>query len=88
TAETLNTTITGLQPGLAQVGPTVAEARTLITNFNNLLTQLSSQQGTVGRLMQDPALYEEFQRLVVTMQRLMADIQANPGKYIGELQVF
>lgn len=88
TAESLNTTIAGLQPGLAQVGPTVTEARTLITNFNNLLTQLSSQEGTVGRLMQDPALYEEFQRLVVTMQRLMADIQANPGKYIGELQVF
>lgn len=88
TAESLNTTITGLQPGLAQVGPTVAEARGLITNFNTLLTQLSSQQGTVGRLMQDPALYEEFQRLVVTMQRLMADIQANPAKYIGELQVF
>lgn len=88
TAESLNTTIAGLQPGLAQVGPTVAEARTLITNFNSLLTQVASQQGTVGRLMQDPALYEEFQRLVVTMQRLMADIQANPGKYIGELQVF
>jgi phospholipid/cholesterol/gamma-HCH transport system substrate-binding protein len=88
TAESLNTTIAGLQPGLAEVGPTVAEARTLITSFNTLLTNLSSQQGTLGRLMQDPALYEEFQRLVVSMQRLMADIQANPGKYIGELQVF
>ena len=88
TAETLNTTIAGLQPGLAQVGPTVTEARAAITNFNTLLTQLSSQQGTVGRLMSDPALYEEFQRLVTTMQRLMADIQANPAKYIGELQVF
>lgn len=88
TAESLNATIAGLQPGLAEVGPTVVEARTLITNFNGLLTQMSSQQGTIGRLMQDPALYEEFQRLVTTMQRLMADIQANPGKYIGELQVF
>jgi phospholipid/cholesterol/gamma-HCH transport system substrate-binding protein len=88
TAESLNTTIAGLQPGLAQVGPTVAEARTLIGSFNTLLTQMSSQQGTIGRLMQDPALYEEFQRLVVSMQRLMADIQANPAKYIGELQVF
>ena len=88
TAESLNSTIAGLQPGLAEVGPTVTEARTLITNFNTLLTHLSSQQGTIGRLMQDPALYEEFQRLVVSMQRLMADIQANPAKYIGELQVF
>ena len=88
TAESLNTTIAGMQPGLAEIGPTVAEARLLVTNFNTLLTQLSSQQGTLGRLMSDPALYEEFQRLVTSMQRLMADIQANPGKYIGELQVF
>jgi phospholipid/cholesterol/gamma-HCH transport system substrate-binding protein len=88
TAETLNTTIAGIQPALTAVGPTVEQARLAMTSFNTLLTQLSSQQGTVGRLMSDPALYEEFQRLVTTMQRLMADIQANPGKYIGELQVF
>lgn len=88
TAETLNQTITGLQPGLAEVGPTVAETRALITNFNTLLTGLQSQDGSLGRLMSDPALYEETQRLIVTMQRLMADIQANPGKYIGALQIF
>lgn len=88
TAETLNTTLAGVQPGLAQLGPTVEQARLAMTSFNDLLTQLSTQEGTLGRLMSDPALYEEFQRLVATMQRLMADIQANPAKYIGELQVF
>jgi phospholipid/cholesterol/gamma-HCH transport system substrate-binding protein len=88
TAETLNQTITGIQPGLAEIGPTIAEARGTLTRFNTLLTQLSTQEGTIGRLMTDPALYEEFQRLVVTMQRLMADIQANPAKYIREVQIF
>jgi phospholipid/cholesterol/gamma-HCH transport system substrate-binding protein len=88
TAETLNQTITGMQPGLAEIGPTIAEARGTLTRFNTLLTQLSTQEGTIGRLMTDPALYEEFQRLVVTMQRLMADIQANPAKYIREVQIF
>lgn len=88
TAESLNQTIAGVQPGLAEIGPTVAEARNTLTNFNALLAQLSGQEGTIGRLMSDPALYEEFQRLVTTMQRLMADIQANPAKYIREVQVF
>ena len=87
-SETLNTTITQAQPGLAQLGPTVEEARATITSFNALLTQLNSDEGTMGRLLRDPALYEEFQRVVTTMQRLMADIQANPGKYIGELRIF
>jgi hypothetical protein len=59
-----------------------------MTSFNTLLTSLQSQEGSLGRLLTDPALFEETQRLIVTMQRLMADIQANPGKYVGELQVF
>jgi phospholipid/cholesterol/gamma-HCH transport system substrate-binding protein len=88
TAETLDQTIAGVQPGLAEVGPTVAQARQALASFDALLNQLSTQEGTVGRLMGDPALYEEFQRLVVTMQRLMADIQANPAKYIREVRVF
>ncbi|HEU0016015.1 MAG TPA: MlaD family protein [Longimicrobium sp.] len=88
TAESLNTTIAGLQPALEQAGPTLAEARSAITNFNALLTSLQNNQGTVGRLLLDPALYEETQRLITSMQRLMADIQANPAKYIGEVQVF
>jgi phospholipid/cholesterol/gamma-HCH transport system substrate-binding protein len=88
TADALNQTIVGVQPGLAEIGPTIAEARGAITTFNALLQRLSTEEGTVGRLMTDPALYEEFQRLVVTMQRLMADIQANPAKYIREVQIF
>ena len=84
----LGQAVTDLRPGIAAFAPTVTEARSALTNFNALLTQLQTQEGSLGRLLSDPALYEEFQRLVVTMQRLMADIQANPGKYIGELQVF
>lgn len=88
TATTLNQTLTGLQPGLAEIGPTIAEARAAMGAFNTLLTSLQSQEGSLGRLLSDPALFEETQRLIVTMQRLMADIQANPGKYVGQLQVF
>jgi phospholipid/cholesterol/gamma-HCH transport system substrate-binding protein len=66
----------------------MAEARAAMASFNTLLTSLQSQEGSLGRLLTDPALFEETQRLIVTMQRLMADIQANPGKYVGELQVF
>lgn len=88
TANALNQTLTGLQPSLAEIGPTIGEARAAMASFNTLLTSLQSQEGSLGRLLSDPALFEETQRLIVTMQRLMADIQANPGKYVGQLQVF
>jgi phospholipid/cholesterol/gamma-HCH transport system substrate-binding protein len=88
TASTLNSTIQGMQPGLAQVGPTFAEARQAMATLNQAIQKINEGNGSLGRLIADPALYEETQRAIVTLQRLLADIQQNPGKYIGQLQVF
>ena len=85
---TLNTTIAGLQPGLAQLPPTIAEARQAMATLNQAMTKMNEGNGTLGRLMSDPALFEETQRAIVTLRRLLADIQQNPAKYIGQLQVF
>ena len=49
--------------------------------------RIEQGEGTLGRLIEDPALYEETQRAVVSLQRLLADLQANPGRYIGELRI-
>ena len=88
TARTLNTTVQGLQPGLAQLPPTLAEARQAIATLNQAMQKINEGNGTLGRLIADPALYEETQRAIVTLRRLLADIQQNPGRYIGQLQVF
>jgi phospholipid/cholesterol/gamma-HCH transport system substrate-binding protein len=87
-ASNLNTTLQGMQPGLSQVGPTLIEARNAIATLNRAMTAMEQGNGTIGRLMSDPALFEETQRAIVTLRRLLADIQQNPAKYIGEVQVF
>ncbi|HEU0054244.1 MAG TPA: MlaD family protein [Longimicrobium sp.] len=88
TATTLNTTIQGLQPQLQGVGSAVQEAQQAMATLNRAMQRMSEGQGSIGRLLNDPALYEETQRAIATLQRLLADIQQNPAKYIGELQVF
>jgi phospholipid/cholesterol/gamma-HCH transport system substrate-binding protein len=88
TANTLNTTIAGLQPGLAELPPTIVQARQAMTTLNAAMQKINEGNGTMGRLLADPALYEETQRAIVTLRRLLADIQQNPAKYIGQLQVF
>lgn len=88
TAATLNTTIAGLQPSLVELGPTIAEARSAMATLNRAMTAMEQGNGSLGRLLNDPALYEETQRAIVTLRRLLADIQQNPAKYIGELQIF
>ncbi|HYW08042.1 MAG TPA: MlaD family protein [Longimicrobium sp.] len=88
TANTLNATIASVQPGLAEIGPTLVEARSAVTTLNRAMTAIQEGNGSLGRLINDPALYEETQRAIVTLRRLLADIQQNPAKYIGQVQVF
>lgn len=85
TAESVNQVVAGLEPTLAEIGPTVAEARQAIATLNRAATRIEQGEGTLGRLVEDPALYEETQRAIVTLRRLLADLQANPGKYVGEV---
>ncbi|HEX7241937.1 MAG TPA: MlaD family protein [Longimicrobiaceae bacterium] len=88
TATGVNTMVTGLQPQLAEVGPTLVEARNAIATLQRAMAKIEQGNGTLGRLLEDPALYEETQRSVATLRRLLADIQANPAKYIGQFKVF
>ena len=88
TAASLDSAVRAVTPQLAELGPTLAEARGALATLNRALALVEQGDGTLGRLLQDPAMYEETQRAIVTLRRLLADIQANPGKYIGELQVF
>ena len=88
TASTLNQTIQGMQPGLAVLGPTIAEARGALATLNRTMTLMEQGDGALGRLLRDPDMYEETQRAIVTLRRLLADIQQNPQKYIGALQIF
>ena len=67
------------------VNNTVASPQQPVREY---LDALQSGDGTIGRLLEDPAVYEEMQAAIATLRRLMADIQANPGRYIGELRAF
>jgi phospholipid/cholesterol/gamma-HCH transport system substrate-binding protein len=49
--------------------------------------RLENGDGTLGRLMEDPALYEEMQASIASLRRLMADVQANPSRYLRNVRV-
>ena len=87
-ATTADQVLQTLQPQAQEVGPMLIQARAAMTQLNGIMTRLETGDGTAARLVNDPALYEEVQRLISTMNRLMADVQANPGRYIGEVQIF
>ncbi|MDP9348621.1 MAG: MlaD family protein [Gemmatimonadota bacterium] len=88
-ADTTLASIGGVVGGLnAQLAPTLQEAQAAMATLNRAATMIEQGNGSLGRLLNDPALYEETQRSIATLNRLMADIQANPAKYIGQFRIF
>lgn len=85
----------------AQVASTVANLRQTTENaarlsanldstnaaIRALLAQAERGNGTIGKLMTDSLLYTDMRRLLQQADSLLADIKANPRKYIN-LKIF
>lgn len=55
---------------------------TLSDQLRALATEVESGQGTLGALLKDPSLYEDLKRAASDIDALVADIRANPDKYV------
>ncbi|CAN5668982.1 MlaD family protein [soil metagenome] len=60
---------------------TIGAADTAVVGLSGFIRRMTEGDGTIQRLMADPALYDEFLRAVVDVQTLINDIRLNPGKY-------
>ena len=87
-AQSVDAMVRQLEPQMTEVGPLIAEARLAVASLQRASERIENGEGTLGRLLEDPALYEETQAAIATLRRLMADMQANPGKYIGTFRLF
>ncbi len=63
----------------------------LSANLNGLTTDLdstlTSPNGTLGLLLTDPSLYENANAAAAALQQILQDLQADPGRYLRELDV-
>ena len=50
--------------------------------LNNVLSKIDNSEGTIGKLINDPSLYNNTSSLVEEMQQFVKDIKENPGKYM------
>jgi len=66
---------------------TVGRADTMLMGLSGLVQGVDGQQGSLGRLLTDPALYDEMLRAVLDLQRLINDIRMNPRRYRPEVNV-
>lgn len=62
-----------------QVARRIAEA---VGNLDSLLVRIGEGDGTLGRLLNDPALYDSLDRASGNLAALLADVKQYPGRYV------
>ena len=93
-SQELSKVLTGLQPVLAnaaqitdslktlELSQTLDKTQLMLDNLNTNLEGLKAGEGTMGKLMHDDSLYVYMSHTARDLDRLLVDLQANPGRYV------
>jgi phospholipid/cholesterol/gamma-HCH transport system substrate-binding protein len=66
---------------------TASKADTAIGNLSATINRVTTAGGTIQKLTTDPQLYDQFLKAVVDLQNMIAEIRANPRKFVPPVQV-
>jgi phospholipid/cholesterol/gamma-HCH transport system substrate-binding protein len=60
-----------------------------MTRLSDIMDRLDQGQGSIGKALQDPALYDNANQAIVEMRNLLIAIRQNPKKYLTiHLKIF
>lgn len=86
-AAKVDSTLRNMQAASANAVQLSAELTRTSAQLSSTLARLDSGEGTAGKLLTDPALYDDVRRLVTRVDSLTLDFQRNPRRYIN-LSIF
>lgn len=86
-ADTLALTVAGLHRALGRVDASLVQLDATGAQLDEVLVKLNTGQGTLGLMLNDPALYHNLNTAITNLNRLVLDVQEDPGRYIGELRL-
>ncbi len=66
----------------AKLNQTIGQLENALASSDSLINEIRSGQGSLGRLATDDSLYIHFNQTTNSLNKLIEDIQHNPGKYI------
>ncbi len=84
---TIDSTLRSFKMAAANINSLAADLHATSAKLNATIDKASSGEGSLGKLMNDPGLYNDVRSLVTRIDSLAADFKKNPRKYI-KLSIF
>lgn len=83
----IDSTMKNFQTSSATLSRIASNLDSTSRHANNIIAGLERGEGTAGKLLKDTLLYRDLRGLVTQADSVMADLKANPKKYIN-LRIF
>ena len=85
----VSSTLDNLESTSGQLSNMMDKLQTTTSALDNILTRIDRGEGTLGKLVQDEALYDDvvgvaanMDRLVTSLNELVVDLKTNPRRYV------
>ena len=67
----------------ANLGQTVKNIEKTLANVDKIMTDIEQGKGTMGKLMKDDAMYNNFTNTSKELELLLQDVRLNPTRYVN-----
>jgi phospholipid/cholesterol/gamma-HCH transport system substrate-binding protein len=81
TSSNLNSMTTSLEK--ANLGATVKKLEASLTNVNGIMANLEQGKGSMGKLLNDDAIYTNLAKTSKELELLLQDLRLNPTRYVN-----
>lgn len=72
-----------IQETVAALEGTITELKSSAAGLRGAVDKINSNDGTLGALMNDRKLYEQFNRVALSMEILLDDVRLHPKRYVN-----
>lgn len=83
----VDSTLRAFRASTANLAQLTSDLEQTRTQVSSILNKVDSGPGTAAKLLNDPAVYARMDSLLLRLDALVADVKANPRRYIN-LRVF
>lgn len=66
----------------ANIGEIMRKTETMLTSVNHMLDGIDNGKGTVGKLINDPAMYDNLTSMSKELEELLREMKLNPKRFV------
>lgn len=84
----IDSLITSIEQNVSELSAVQQELETATASLNEILNKINQGDGTMGKLINDPSVYDNLDSLTIELNRLVKGINEDPGRYLKHMKIF